>query len=66
MTFNTNGWGLMAIVIMCGCLIRIVEIIFNDIMVVRSIKNITNMSKEDRDKLLEKILGKDVDNESND
>lgn len=66
MTFNTNVWGLMAIFIICGCLLRIVEIIFNDIMVVRSIKNITNMSKEDRDKLLEKILGKGVDNESND
>ena len=66
MTFNTNVWGLMAIFIICGCLLRIVEIIFNDIMVVRSIKNITNMSKEDQDKLLEKILGKGVDNESND
>ena len=66
MTFNTNVWGLMAIFIICGCLLRIVEIIFNDIMVVRSIKNITNMSKEDRDKLLEKILGKGVNNENND
>ena len=66
MTFNTNGWGLMAIVIMCGCLIRIVEIIFNDIMGVRSIQNITNMSKEDREKLYEKLFGKDDDNESND
>lgn len=66
MTFNVNGWGLLAIIIICGCALRIVEIIFNDIMVVKSIKNITNMSKKDRDKLLEKIFGKDVDDESND
>ena len=66
MTFNTNGWGLMAIVIMCGCLLRIVEIIFNDIIVVKSIKKITTMSKKDRDKLFEKLFGKDDDNESND
>ncbi len=66
MTFNVNGWGFIAIFIICGCLLRIVEIIFNDIMVVKSIKNITNMSKKDRDKLLEKIFGKDVNDESND
>ena len=66
MTFNVNGWGLLAIIILCYSAIRIVEIIFNDIMVVRSIQNITNMSKEDRDKLLEKICGKDNGNESND
>lgn len=66
MTFNVNGWGLIAIIILSGCAIRIVEIIFNDIMVVRSIKKITNMSKKDRDKLLEKIFGKDDNNESND
>lgn len=66
MTFNVNGWGLIAIVIICGCLVRIVEVIFNDIMVVNSIKRITSMSKKDRDKLLEKIFGKGDDNESND
>lgn len=66
MTFNVNGWGLIAIIILSGCAIRIVEIIFNDIMIVKSIKNITTMSKKDRDKLLEKIFGKDDDNESND
>lgn len=66
MTFNVNGWGLLAIFIICGCALRIVEVIFNDIMVVKSIKNITNMSKKDRDKLLEKIFGKDADDESND
>lgn len=66
MTFNVNGWGLIAIVIICGCLVRIVEVIFNDIMVVNSIKRITSMSKKDRDKLLEKIFGKDDDDESND
>lgn len=66
MTFNVNGWGLIAIIILSGCAIRIVEIIFNDIMIVKSIKNITTMSKKDRDKLLEKIFGKDDNNESND
>lgn len=66
MTFNINGWGLLAVIILCGSAIRIVEIIFNDIMVVKSIKNITTMSKKDRDKLLEKIFGKDNGNESND
>lgn len=66
MTFNVNGWGLIAIVIICGCLVRIVEVIFNDIMVVNSIKRITSMSKKDRDKLLEKIFGKDDNDESND
>lgn len=66
MTFNVNGWGLLAIIIISGCAIRIVEIIFNDIMVVKSIKKIATMSKKDRDKLLEKLFGKDDDNESND
>lgn len=66
MTFNVNGWGLLAIIILSGCAIRIVEIIFNDIMVVKSIKKITTMSKKDRDKLLEKLFGKDDSNESND
>lgn len=66
MTFNANGWGLLAIIIICGCLLRIIEVIFNDIMVVKSIKNITTMSKKDRDKLLEKIFGKGADDESND
>ena len=66
MTFNVNGWGLLAILIIGFCIIRIIEIIFNDIMVVRSIQNITNMSKEDREKLFEKLFGKDDDNESND
>ena len=66
MTFNVNGWGLLAIFIIGGCIIRIVEIIFNDIMVVKSIKNITTMSKKDRDRLFEKLFGKDDDNESND
>lgn len=66
MTFNVNGWGLLAILIITGCIIKIVEIIFNDIMVVKSIKHITTMSKKDRDKLLKKIFGKDVDDESND
>lgn len=66
MTFNVNGWGLIAIIILSGCAIRIVEIIFNDIIIVKSIKNITTMSKKDRDKLLEKIFGKDNNNESND
>lgn len=66
MTFNVNGWGLLAIIILSGCAIRIVEIIFNDIMVVKSIKHITTMSKKDRDKLLKKIFGKGDSNESND
>lgn len=66
MAFNVNGWGLLAVIILCCSAIRIVEIIFNDIMVVKSIKNITTMSKKDRDKLLEKIFGKDNGNESND
>lgn len=66
MTFNVNGWGLLAVIILCVSAIRIVEIIFNDIMVVKSIKSITTMSKKDRDKLLKKIFGKDNDNESND
>ena len=66
MTFNVNGWGLLAIIILSGCAIRIVEIIFNDIMVVKSIKRITTMSKKDRDKLLEKLFGEDNSNESND
>ena len=66
MTFNINGWGFLAILIIGFCIIRIIEIIFNDIMVIRSIKNITTMSKKDRDKLLEKIFGKDDNNESND
>ena len=66
MTFNVNGWGLLAIIILCVSAIRIVEIVFNDIMVVKSIKNITTMSKKDRDKLLEKIFRKDDNNESND
>ena len=66
MTFNINGWGLLAVIILCGSAIRIIEIIFNDIMVVKSIKSITTMSKKDRDKLLKKIFGKDNDNESND
>ncbi len=66
MTFNVNGWGLLAIIILSGCAIRIVEIIFNDIMVVKSIKKIATMSKKDRDKLLEKLFGKDDNNESND
>ena len=66
MTFNVNGWGLLAIIILSGCAIRIVEIIFNDIMVVKSIKKITTMSKKDRDKLIEKLFGKDNDTESND
>lgn len=66
MTFNVNGWGLLAIIIISGCAIRIVEIIFNDIMVVKSIEKIATMSKKDRDKLLEKLFGKDDDNESND
>ena len=62
MTFNINGWGLLAVIILCGSAIRIVEIIFNDIMVVKSIKKITTMSKKDR----EKLFGKDDNNESND
>ena len=66
MTFNINGWDLLAVIILCGSAIRIIEIIFNDIMVVKSIKSITTMSKKDRDKLLKKIFGKDNDNESND
>ena len=66
MTFNVNGWGLLAIIILCYSAIRIVEIIFNDIMVVKSIKSITTISKKDRDKLLEKICGKDNGNENND
>ena len=66
MTFNINGWGLLAVIILCYSAIRIVEIIFNDIMVVKSIKSITTMSKKDKDKLLKKIFGKDNDNESND
>lgn len=66
MTFNVNGWGLLAVIILCVSAIRIVEIIFNDIMVVKSIKSITTMSKKDKDKLLKKIFGKDNDNESND
>lgn len=66
MTFNVNGWGLLAIIILSGCAIRIVEIIFNDIMVVKSITKIATMSKKDRDKLLEKLFGKDDGNESND
>ena len=66
MTFNVNGWGLLAIFIIGGCIIRIVEIIFNDIMVVKSIKKITTMSKKDREKLFEKLFGKDDNNESND
>ena len=66
MTFNVNSWGLLAIIILSGCVIRIVEIIFNDIMVVKSIKKIATMSKKDRDKLLEKLFGKDDSNESND
>ena len=66
MTFNVNGLGLLAVIILCGSLIRIVEIIFNDIMVVKSIKKITTMSKKDREKLFEKLFGKDYNNESND
>ena len=66
MTFNVNGCGLLAIFIIGGCIIKIVKIIFNDIIVVKPIKNITTMSKKDRDKLLEKIFGKDNGNESND
>ena len=66
MTFNINGWGLLAVIILCYSAIRIVEIIFNDIMVVKSIKSITTMSKKDRNKLLKKIFGKDNGNESND
>ena len=66
MTFNINGWGLLAVIILCYSAIRIVEIIFNDIMVVKSIKSITTMSKKDRDKLLKKIYGKDNGDESND
>lgn len=66
MTFNVNGWGLLAIIILSGCAIRIVEIIFNDIMVVKSIKKIATMSKKDRDELLEKLFGKDDNDESND
>ena len=66
MTFNVNGWGLLAIIILSGCAIRIVEIIFNDIMVVKSIKKITTMSKKEREKLFEKLFGKDDNNESND
>lgn len=66
MTFNVNGWGLLAVIILCGSAIRIAEIIFNDIMVVKSIKSITTMNKKDRDKLLKKIFGKDDNNESND
>ena len=66
MTFDINGWGLLAVIILCYSAIRIVEIIFNDIMVVKSIKSITTMSKKDRDKLLKKIFGKDNGNESND
>ena len=66
MTFNINGWGLLAVIILCYSAIRIVEIIFNDIMVVKSIKSITTKKKKDRDKLLKKIFGKDNGNESND
>ena len=66
MIFNVNGWGILAVIILCGSAIRIVEIIFNDIMVVKSIKKITTMSKKDRDKLFEKLFGKDNDNEGND
>ena len=66
MTFNVNGLGLLAVIILCGSAIRIVEIIFNDIMVVKSIKKITTMSKKEREKLFEKLCGKDDNNESND
>ena len=66
MTFNVNSWGLLAVIILCGSAIRIVEIIFNDIMVVKSIKKITTMSKKEREKLFEELFGKDDNNESND
>lgn len=62
LSFNINGWGLLAIFIICGCLYEIIQIIVNGFMVVRSIKNLENMPNKQREKILNAILNKDEKN----
>ena len=53
--FNVNFLGFVAILVICGCLVKIVENIMQTIVVDRAFRKLANFTDEQRDKVLKMV-----------
>ena len=57
--FFTNGWSVLALFIICWCINELIKNIAYSIMVIKSMKQLTDIPDEQREMIIKHALKKD-------